>query len=276
MSKKILLLSILGITSSIAFAYDLPTIAVPNLVYTKIDKTPVTTTTTDSATLSSTTTTTVIKQEVQRQLPMFNADVRGALLNSKQFKVVDMPKANTLWTGNSHAVLAYVNGLNKTSTTTTPVASVVTPTAESTPKPSVATKSTESTTVTNNNPANNLPDYILLGTISSITQDADMEPLQDTNKITSQYNIDISVDYQVVGTKNNAVIASFNAYGHANDVKILNAGDTVQKQNHNIPLLINQASKDLASNVISQLQQQFSVSSKTYNIESITNLKVYN
>lgn len=268
--KKIILFSTI-IAAQYSFAYTIPTIAVPNLVYTKTEKTPVTQTTSsvESGIVSTNTTTTVLKEQVQKELPMFNADVRGALINSKQFRVVDIAKANKLWTGNTQTVLNFVNGMNKSGNKNVTTATVVATKIES--GSSIA--KLESQAQTSNN---NLPDYILLGQISSITSDADIEPLQDTNKITSQYNIDISVDYQVVGTKDGSIIASFNGYGHANDVKILNAGDTVQVQNHNIPLLINQASKDLANNVVTQLQQQFSVSSKTYNIESVENLKVYN
>ncbi len=267
--KKFILFSTM-LATQYTFAYTIPTIAVPNLVYTKTEKTPITQTTssTDFGVVNNTTTT-ILKEEVQKELPMFNADVRGALINSKQFRVIDIPKANNLWKGNSQTILNFVNGLNKSNSKNTATVPVVANKIES--NLPVAIESKIQTTQNNN-----LPDYILLGQISSITSDADMEPLQDTNKITSQYNIDISVDYQVVGTKDGSIIASFNGYGHANDVKILNAGDTVQVQNHNIPLLINQASKDLANNVVTQLQQQFSVSSKTYKIESIENVKVYN
>lgn len=251
MKKNLVIFAVTAIFVKLAYAYDLPTIAVPNIAYTAIEKQQTTSVSTDN--LSVTTTSTVIKNEVQKKLPMFSADVKGALINSKQFKVVDMPMANSLWNGHTQPIIDHISQLNK-------------------PTNVKSAKKTESTTFNNNS----IPDYVLLGTLSSITNDSDIEPIQNTNKLTDQYNIDISVDYQVVSTKNNAVIASFNAYGHANDVKILNANDTVQRQTHNTPKLINEASKDLASNVLTQLQQQFSVSSKTYKIESITNLKVYN
>ncbi|MFN8770542.1 MAG: hypothetical protein ACK5Z5_09100 [Neisseriaceae bacterium] len=252
--KRIIFLTITSVISvNLAIAYNLPTIAVPNIIYTAVEKQRVSSTSTSADNLSSTSTSTVVKREAQKELPMFSADIKGALINSKQFKVVDMPKANSLWNGNPQVIINHINHLNK-STNAKPV------------------KESESSNVSKNN----LPDYILLGTLSSISDDADIEPIQNTNKMTSQYNIDISVDYQVVSTKDNSVVASFNAYGHANDVKILNANDTVQRQNHNIPKLVHEASKDLADNVLAQLKQQFSVSSKTYNTESISNLKIYN
>lgn len=276
--KKVTYLVIL-FCSKLASAYNLPTITAPNLVYTAIDKTPITSTTTNNdynGYTSTTTATTILKQQVQRELPMFNADVKGALINSKQFKVLDMPKSNSLWTGNSQTILDYLGTLNKSNLSKLNIAlRTESPNANVNINNESASNQPKVESGTRNTIVNPLPDYILLGQISSITADADMEPLQDTNKITSQYNIDISVDYQVVGTKDNAIIAAFNAYGHANDVKILNVGDTVQQQNHNIPLLINQASKSLAENVVSQLTQQFGISSKTYQIESITNVKVY-
>lgn len=256
MKKKLLFFVITAAFVNLASAYDLPTIAVPNIVYTKTQKQ--TTNQDQNSTIANTDQ--ALTQEVQKELPMFSADIKGALINSKQFKVVDTPRGNNLWTGNPQNVLNYVSSVNKSSNHSQSKKH-----NQSNPESLVA------------NPSNNdLPDYILLGTLSAITFDSDIEPIQNTNKLTDQYNIDISVDYQVVSTKNNAVVASFNAYGHANDVKILNANDTVQRQTHNTPKLIHEASKDLANNVLTQLQQQFSVSSKTYKIESITNLKVYN
>ena len=245
MQKKLMIA--ISIITKCVFAYSVPSIAVPNLVYTK--------------TIQANSTTPAISQQVEQELPMFNADVKGALINSTQFKVIDLPKANQIWNGNSQVMLNLINGLNRNLNVESnliveykPIASQI----ASTPKNS-----------------SNLPDYILLGQVSAITSDADIEPLQDTNKMTSQYSINISGDYQVVGVKDGAVIASFNAYGNAGDVKILNANDATQVQHHNIPLLINQASKDLSANVLSQLQQQFRVSSKSYKIESIENVKVY-
>jgi hypothetical protein len=253
MQKKLLFM--MSIITKYIFAYTIPTIAVPNLVYLKTVKTPISSASMSTNLQTDSTTPRYIKQQVEQDLPMFNADVKGALINSTQFKVIDLPKANKIWNGNSQAMLNLIDGLNKTTIMESKVIE------------------SQKTIYTSNN--SNLPDYILLGQILSITSDSDIEPIQDTNKMTSQYNIDISVDYQLVGVKDGAVIASFNAYGHANDVKILNANDEIKSQQHNIPLLINQASKDLATNVISQLQQQFRTASKTYKIESIENVKVY-
>ena len=282
---------------TIAYAYpsarELPTITVLNLIYNSVEKTPITTSNTNTSDMQSTTTTTsVIKQEVQRELSTFSADTRGALINSQQFKVIDVPRANNLWQGNTSTVLNYFNSLNPTPSNiaTQPAAKPISKAGKESATQLVANKPSPSESPTNTvstesqmtlggatiNVGSNMPDYVLVGTIAAVTQDENIEPIQDTNKTTAQYNIDISVDYQVISTKDKAVIASFNAYGHASDVKILNDDKArLQKQNHNIPLLINQASKDLADNVVGQLKQQFGVSIKTYNIESISNLKVY-
>lgn len=292
MKKQFLVCMSLAIISTSVVARELPTIAVLNLIYNKVEQTPVTTTTVNSssstnATPSTTSTTTVIQQEVQKELSMFSADTRGALINSQQFKVIDLPRANALWQGNTNTVLSYLNSLNPTPVSNAQQSTALALPTESATRAKASNESAISTNTTSEsqmtlggatiNIDKTLPDYVLVGTIAAVTQDEDREPLQDTNKSTAQYNIDISVDYQIISTKDKAVIASFNAYGHASDVKILNDDSTrLQKQNHNIPLLINQASKDLADNVVTQLKQQFGVSIKTYNLESITNLKIYN
>jgi hypothetical protein len=120
-------------------------------------------------------------------------------------------------------------------------------------------------------------DYILRGQVSAISANEDSSPIKGTDKYTNQYNIDIAVEYKLVKTSDNSVMSAFTAYAHANDVKILTNSAANQKLSHNIPLLIQTASKSLGEDVVKQLSDQFNISSENYDNGSkvITDVKIY-
>jgi len=194
----------------------IPSMAIPNLVYNKVSLNPGTMYSSDAADAASKPSVDPAKiaKQVKYKLPGFNADVRGAIINSGRFKVVKMA---------------------------------------------------------------NMPDYILLGQVSAISQNEDSMPVKETDRYTTSYNIDIAVDYKLIKTSDKSIMTAFTAYGHANDVKILNNGVANQKQTHNIPMLIQTASKALGEDVLNQLSNQFNISSENYNNGSkvITDVKIY-
>ncbi|HLX53919.1 MAG TPA: hypothetical protein VKR58_08255 [Aquella sp.] len=195
----------------------IPSMAIPNLVYNKVSLNPGTMYSSDAADAASKPSVDPAKiaKQVKYKLPGFNADVRGAIINSGRFRVVKMA---------------------------------------------------------------NMPDYILLGQVSAISQNEDSMPVKETDRYTTSYNIDIAVDYKLIKTSDKSIMAAFTAYGHANDVKILtNGGAAYQKQTHNIPMLIQTASKALGDDVLSQLSNQFNISSENYANGSkvITDVKIY-
>lgn len=194
------------------------------------------------------TTQTAKSQTVKKNLPGFTADVRGAIIESGRFKVVKMQKQDNLWqNGNVETVLMALK----------PIA-------------------TENSDASESSVAKSQPDYILLGKVVSISENEDKNPIKDTDKISNVYNIDIAVDYKLVKTSDKSIMASFTAYGHASDVKILTNGSE-QVLHHNKPLLIKNASKDLAKDVLDNLDEQFKTSSENYDNGSrvVTDVKVY-
>lgn len=247
----------------ISYAGAIPTMAIPNLVFpNSVIVTPSTIYNDDSGAATSSkpgVNPAIITKQFKNQLPGFNADVRGAIISSGQFKVVRMPKQDSIWNGNTQPVLDLVKNSSATSASNT------------------ASKPVAGNSVTNNSAKGNMPDYILLGKVSAITQNEDTTPVKYTDKNTNQYNIDIAVDYKLIKTSDDSIMASFTAYGHASDVKILTVGNTSQVQTHNIPLLMQTASKSLGADVISQLGTQFGISSENYDNGSrvITDVKVY-
>lgn len=188
---------------------------------------------------------------VKKHLPGFTADVRGAIISSGRFKVVKMPKQDNMWqSGNVATVLTALKPLPSESSAGAMESAIIT----------------------------SQPDYILLGKVVSISENLDKNPIKDTDKISNVYNIDIAVDYKLIKTADKSIMASFTAYGHASDVKILMSGSTEQVLHHNKPLLIKTASKDLAQDVLENLDEQFKTSSENYNNGSrvVTDVKVYN
>jgi hypothetical protein len=237
--------------------------AVPNLVYNKVSLNPGSMYTSDAAEASARPNPdmSTIAKGVKFKLPGFNADVRGAIINTGRFRVVKMPKQDTIWRGNLQTVLNLVKS--------TPT--VTSPKTDDTSEKSDANDSVAAT------PKKGMPDYILLGQVSAISTNEDTNPVKETDKYTNQYNIDISVEYKLVKTSDNSIMSSFTAYAHASDVKILTNNAVNQRFNHNIPLLIQSASKSLGEDVVKQLSDQFNISSENYNNGSkvITDVKIY-
>ena len=281
--KKLVLLSLLSLAINV---YAIPTIAIPNLVYTEVENTPIEHSIVDTESAESkpvktskTSIVTQISKQVQKDLLVFNAAVRGAIIGSKQFKVINMPKNSGAWTGNTQTILDFVEEYNKRhnrKSNTNNNQSVITNITNNT-EPSVddAAHQKKETKTTK---ASTLPNYILLGSIVALTEDENINPVKDTDKTTKQHNIDIAADYTLINTSDDSIMASFTAHGHGSDVKILTNGHHSQIQKSNVPLLIKSASKDLAQDVLQQLEEQLNISRTTYDNESkvITDVKVYN
>lgn len=245
-------------------ASAIPSMAIPNLVYNKVSLNPGTMYSSDAADAASKPSVDPgkIAKQVKYKLPGFNADVRGAIINSGRFRVVKMPKQDTIWRGNPQTVLNQI----KVSPTAPKTDADVDTSEESAGAAKVVAKTPKG-----------MPDYILLGQVSAITQDEDTMPVKETDRYTTSYNIDIAVDYKLIKTSDKSIMAAFTAYGHGNDVKILTKGAAYQKQNHNIPLLIQTASKALGDDVLKQLSDQFNISSENYDngAKVITDVKIY-
>jgi hypothetical protein len=237
--------------------------AIPNLVYNKVSLNPGTMYSSDAADAASKPSVDPAKiaKQIKYKLPGFNADVRGAIINSGRFRVVKMPKQDTIWRGNPQTVLNQIKVGPPI-----PTADADVDNSESAGADKVIAKTPKG-----------MPDFILLGQVSAITQDEDTMPVKETDRYTTSYNIDIAVDYKLIKTSDKSIMAAFTAYGHANDVKILTKGAAYQKQTHNIPLLIQTASKALGDDVLNQLSNQFNISSENYDNGSrvITDVKVY-
>lgn len=243
----------LGLLTAVS-SYALPTIGVPNITVNSTTPTP-SFISTDSSTQTDAATTKMLQQQITN----FSAQIRGSILQSGQFRVVDVD--------------------NNFVQTHLPIESAPT-TAESAPLVESATIIESSVTVVSkptDKTTNKTPDYLLIGNLAAINAGEEVNQIINTNKYSDIYSIDLAVDYKLVRTNDRTIVASFTAAGHSGDVKLVNSPD--QKMQHNIPLLVQQAGADLAAEVTTQLQAQIG-GGKLYlnNQESapkITDFKTY-
>lgn len=170
---------------------------------------------------STTTIDSTAEKIVQQQISNFSAQVRGKIIQSKYFQVVDI---------SSLSGYTYLNSkkINLSS------------------KPEESAIYSDSKQIT--------PDYLLTGTVSAIDAGEEVHPVPDTNRYSLIYSIDIVVDYKLIRTKDNVLVSSFTAAGHGGDVKLTTNQN--QKMNHNIPKLVQQVGDDLANDVNNQLTIQ--------------------
>lgn len=223
-------LLVTGLLVAGSSCYALPTIGVPNITVNSTTATP-SFISTDSSTQTDAATTKMLQQQITN----FSAQIRGTILQSGQFRVVDV---------DNNFVQMHL-----------PVESA--PVSESTPLIESAPLPESPTITTSKSPdktTSKTPDYLLIGSLAAINAGEEVNQIINTNKYSDIYSIDLAVDYKLIRTSDRTIVASFTAAGHSGDVKLVNYPD--QKMQHNIPLLVQQVGADLASEVSSQLQTQ--------------------
>ena len=124
--------------------------------------------------------------------------------------------------------------------------------------------------------------YLLVGEISYIGENEDSYLIKDTNSTTKQYVVEVAGDFKLVRVKDNVIMANFSATGSSSDVKIVSSVNKSNSQwHHNIGALVQNASINLASNVVDEMNTQYNFiisSENKSNAESVvvTDVKVYN
>ena len=223
-----------------------------------------------------------IAKNVLKSVPKFSAEIRGALVKSGQFKVIN---AKTL-----ADKIAYADDQSSESKLLPAIESKIT----------VESKLVESLLALNPKVQNGLEsyantllkqqqlnpstDYYLIGVVDYIGENEDSYPLKKTNNVTKQYVIEVAASFKLLRAKDKAVMASFSATGRANDVKIVSTeNEQYALWHHNIGRLVVAASKDLASQVVSEMASQFNFTlaneekdKKASESVVVTDVKVYN
>lgn len=229
---------------------DAPTIAVPNL------------TVGEQADEDFGTSNPEVIKDVAKTVSKFTADIRGALIKTKQFKVINVKvAANNIAYGSDKTIVSTLSVDDE----------------HDIPESSFLDDSNQALLATQKSNPNT--EYYLVGVINYIGENEDSYPIKGTNNLTKQYTVEVEADFKLVRTKDKAIMASFSATGSAHDVKIVSSSNKAQKWHHNIGKLVSVASKDLASSVVDEMESQFNfmlLNHTTPESDIVTDVQVYN
>lgn len=204
-----------------------PTIAMPELTFNK-----------QSLENFANITPDVIK-DVEQGVSKFSADIRGALIKTGQFKVINVKiAAKDIAIDSDKTIVSTLSVDDETDL----------------PEKSFLDSSNQALLVSQQDNPNT--EYYLLGVINYIGENEDSYPLKGTSNLTKQYAIEVEADFKLVRARDHAIMASFSATGSAHDVKIVSSTKG-QTWHHNIGKLVSIASKDLATDVVDELESQF-------------------
>ena len=186
-----------------------------------------------------------------------NSDVRGAIINSGKFKVIETPKNFDL---NTLELLT----LNSLPTESQNLLSKESAESQSSLKPAaVSLKDGVS--------------YVLIGTVITIDENENTYQIKNTDTSSITHSMSVMTSYKLVRIKDQANVASFSAYGSASQMKLIAAGASPNSLSFNRAMLIHDLSKDLAKNVLSQLLEQMGTTTKIEQSEHpvVTDVKTY-
>lgn len=100
--------------------------------------------------------------------------------------------------------------------------------------------------------------YLLVGEINYIGENEDRYPIKDTNNIIKQYVVEVQADFKLIRVKDSVIMANFGVAGSGSDVKIVSSVNNSDTQlHHNIGVLVQKASIDLATNVVNEMNTQY-------------------
>ena len=224
---KYKILAVLLATAKLAMA--LPTIAVPSIIYPAD----------------------IYQHNIN------NSDVRGAIINSGKFKVIETPKNFDL---NTLELLT----LNSSPTESQNLLSKESAESQSSLAPAaVSLKDGVS--------------YVLIGTVITIDENENTYQIKNTDTSSITHSMSVMTSYKLVRIKDQANVASFSAYGSASQMKLIAAGASPNSLSFNRAMLIHDLSKDLAKNVLSQLLEQMGANTKIEQSEHpvVTDVKTY-
>lgn len=147
-----------------------------------------------------------------------NADVHGAVINSGKFKVVEVP-----------------HNLN------------------------LAAINTSTIGVADNKESDEIQDgfsYILIGEVTSAQFSTAYYKLPSSTNQTGTKTLSLTVSYKLIRLKDKASVAAFTVYASGSQSIIMGANQT--EITANLPMILSETSKDLASKVMEQLNDQLS------------------
>jgi hypothetical protein len=187
-----------------------------------------------------------------------NSDVRGAIINSGKFKVIETPKNFDL---NTLELLT----LNNSPTESQNLLSKESAESQSSLKPAAVASLQDGLS------------YVLIGTVITIDENENTYQIKNTDTSSITHSMSVMTSYKLIRIKDRANVASFSAYGSASQMKLIAAGASPNSLSFNRAMLIHDLSKDLAKNVLSQLLEQMGTTTKIEQSEHpvVTDVKTY-
>lgn len=247
----------------------IPTIGMPDLTMEQ------------QSTMSQNTDDQQLTKSVMKTMPKFSAEIRGALIKTGQFKVIDVdssdiPEFEEFESANVESmVLASEIGESK---------SIESKSIESSASVNTLANHIQTSNKINKRQIKPKTDYYLIGVISYVGENEDSYPIKQTDNMTKQYVIEVTAEFKLIRVSDKTVMASFSSNGKASDVKIVSTSDKENRVwHHNIGKLVNSASKELANNVVEEMESQFNFTilneekaKKANESIVVTDVKVYN
>lgn len=213
--KQIRLCAILAMCAKFSFA--VPNVAIPNLVYSP----------------------------GVANVGINNIDVRGALVKSGKFKIIEAPKGfNLAIINTSEPGKQYDNKEHLSS---------------------------ESGDDSHNTLIIDGLSYILIGQIIATDNFDNTYQVPNTNTFTSTRTLSVTVSYKLLRLKDKASVAAFNINATGSQTAILKSGETFRVNN---PLILRETSQDLATKVMEELVNYADTSEHSTQPESASVSKV--
>ena len=170
------------------------------------------------------------------EMHQFTGDIKGALIKSGQFKIIQ----GRPWTKQD---------------TSTIVAGCIPPKCDGSP-----TTFSENVTlfdVIDRIKKGYYPgaDYVLFGTVTNIEDRNEALPIQGSNAVNYSLSVSLVADFSLVNTKTYQVTAGFSAIGEGNDARLVNSAAAVVRPSASKALL--EVSRSLGDDVARQILEQF-------------------
>ena len=105
------------------------------------------------------------------------------------------------------------------------------------------------------------PDYMLFGTLEALNAGNQIQLIPGTNQYSNIYSLDLAINYKLIKTSDQVIVANFIAAGHAGEPTLQNNSTAHLPNDSN--RLIQQVYAQLSNEVIARLEQQFNESSTT-------------
>ena len=103
------------------------------------------------------------------------------------------------------------------------------------------------------------PDYMLFGTLEALNAGNQIQLIPGTNQYSNIYSLDLAINYKLIKTSDQVIVANFIAAGHAGEPTLQNNSTAHIPNDSN--RLIQQVYAQLSNEVIMRLEQQFNESS---------------